>query len=467
MGSLRGRLTLSYVLVALLCVLLVSALANGVLESEFRRYVSGMRREQSRQVADLVSGQLRADGTWDEDGLAAVGMNALEQGMIVRVQDAAGAVVWDATSHNSGLCEQMISHMAANMASRYPNWQGGLTEAPFPVAAGPREAGLVFIGTYGPFFLDDQDLAFITALNRLLLWVTLAVLALAVGVGLFMARGISVPIARVVSATQAIAAGRRDVRISEKSRMREIAALTGAVNGLSQGLRDQEELRRRLTADLAHELRTPLAALQGHVEALVDGVWQPDADRLAGLHEEVLRITRLVKDLERLAREESAAVGVAAWPTDLSVLLGAIVTHHQPLFGAKGVSLSAAVPPGLAAEVDPDRLSQAVVNLLSNALEFTAPGGTVAVTAAARASAVEIAVADTGIGIAADDLPRIFERLSRVDPSRSRQTGGAGIGLAITRAIVEAHGGTIRAESRTGKGSVFTIRIPLRSPRGD
>ncbi len=465
MGSLRGRLTLSYVLVALLCVLLVSALANGVLESEFRRYVSGMRREQSRQVADLVARQLRADGTWDHEGLAAVGMSALEQGMIVRVQDAGGTVVWDATAHNSGLCEQMISHMAANMASRYPNWQGGLTEAPFPVAVGSREAGRIFIGTYGPFFLDDQDLAFITALNRLLLWVTLAVLALAVGVGLFMARGISVPIARVVAATQAIA-GRRDVLISGNSRMREIAALTGAVNGLSQGLRDQEELRRRLTADLAHELRTPLAALQGHVEALVDGVWQPDAARLAGLHEEVLRISRLVKDLERLAREESAAVGVAARPTDLSALLGAIVAHHQPLFAAKGVSLSAAVLPGLAAEVDPDRLSQAVVNLLSNALEFTARGGTVAVTAAARTSSVEIAVADTGIGIAAGDLPRIFERLYRADPSRSRQTGGAGIGLAITRAIVEAHGGTIRAESSVGKGSVFTIRIPLRGPRG-
>jgi two-component system, OmpR family, sensor histidine kinase BaeS len=431
--------------------------------------VRGIRREQSRQVAEQVGRQLRADGSWDQEGLAGVGMSALEQGMIVRVQGVDGSTVWDATAHNSGLCEQMISHMAANMASRYPNWQGGLTEAPYPVRDGARGTGQVFIGTYGPFFLDDQDLAFISTLNRLLLWVTLAVLALAVAVGLFMARGISVPLARVVAATQAIAAGRRDVRIGEKSRMREIGALTAAVNGLSQGLAEQEELRRRLTADMAHELRTPLAALQSHIEALVDGVWEPDAVRLAGLHEEVLRITRLVRDLEGLAREENAAASVSVRETDVAALLEGIVSHHQSLFRSRGVALLAVLPPaaaGTTAEVDPDRLNQAVVNLLSNALEFTGPGGRVEVRAALRGESVEIAVSDTGIGIAAEDLPRVFERLYRVDPSRSRATGGAGIGLAVTRAIVEAHGGTIRADSEPGKGSVFTISLPRRRPRG-
>ncbi len=463
MGSLRGRLTLSYVLVALLCVLLVSALANGVLESEFRRYVQGEQDRANWQVVEMVARQVRPDGSWDHDGLEAVGMAALEQGLIIRVSARDGGVVWDAVEHNNGLCQQMITHMAANMSSRYPNWHGTYTEVPFPVRREFQEVGAVTIGYHGPFFLDDQDLAFINALNRLLLWVTLAVLALAVGAGLFMARGISVPLARVVSATQAIAAGRRDVRIVEKSRMREIGALTSAVNGLSQGLRDQEDLRRRLTADVAHELRTPLAALQSHIEALVDGVWQPDAARLAGLHEEVLRITRLVRDLEALAREEGAAIGISARDIDLGELLEGIVAHHQPHFRAKGVSLAAALSGGtvgLRAEADPDRLSQAVVNLLSNALEFTNPGGRVEVSAGIRGESVQIAVSDTGIGIAAADLPRIFERLYRVDPSRSRATGGAGIGLAVTRAIVEAHGGTIRADSEPGKGSVFAISLP-------
>jgi two-component system sensor histidine kinase BaeS len=293
------------------------------------------------------------------------------------------------------------------------------------------------------------------------LWVTLAVLALAVAAGLLMARGISVPLARVVAATQSIAAGNLDVRIVEKTRLREISALSSAVNGLSRGLQEQEALRRRLTADVAHELRTPLAALQSHLEALIDGVWQADPARLAGLHEEVLRINRLVQDLESLAREESGAIAIHARQTDLASLVRAVVAHHEPQFRAKGVVLSAEAPGGgVTAEVDPDKLSQAIFNLLSNALEFTPAGGRVEVRVAQASGSAEISVRDTGIGIAAEDLPRVFERLYRADPSRSRSTGGAGIGLAITRAIVEAHAGTIRAESEPGKGSVFTINLP-------
>lgn len=461
--SLRARLTLSYVFVALVCVLLVSALANGVLESQFRRYVRDSQERRNRQVVDLISRQVHGDGSWDQEGLEAAGMGALEQGLIVRVEGSDGRVVWDAIEHNNGLCQQMITHMARNMASRYPNWQGTYTEVPYPVHSGLREAGSVSIGYYGPFFLNDQDLAFINALNRLLLWVTLAVLALAVAAGLLMARGISVPLARVVAATQSIAAGHLDVRIVERTRVREISALSSAVNGLSRGLREQEELRRRLTADVAHELRTPLAALQSHLEALIDGVWQADPARLAGLHEEVLRINRLVQGLESLAREESGAIAVNARETDLAGLVRAVVSHHEPLFHAKGVALTAETPGGgVSAEVDPDKLSQALFNLLSNALEFTPAGGRVELSVAAAAGAAEITVRDTGIGIAAEDLPRVFERLYRADPSRSRSTGGAGIGLAITRAIVEAHAGRIRAESEPGKGSVFTISLPRR-----
>lgn len=455
--TLRTRLTLSYVLVALLCVLLVSALANGVLESEFRRYVREGQEKAKMRVAELVGGLLREDGSWDEGGLESLGMNALEQGMIVKVSDRDGRVVWDATEHNNGLCEQMITHMARNMASRYPNWQGGYAESPYPVRSGGRDAGFVSIGIYGPFFLSDADLSFINALNRLLLWVALAVLAPAVGVGLLMARGISVPLARVVAATQRIAAGSLDVRITERTRVREIDGITVAVNELSRSLKEQEALRRRLTGDVAHELRTPLAALQSHLEALIDGVWETDTKRLAGLHEEVLRISRLVRDLESLARQESDALSLEKRETDLAAFVRGIVSNAEPQFRAKGVGVAFRGGEGrIVASIDPDKMSQAVINLLSNALEFTPRGGSVEASVDAR----EIRVSDTGIGIGPEHLPRVFERLYRVDPSRSRSTGGAGIGLAIAKAIVEAHGGTVRAESRLGAGSTFTIRLP-------
>ena len=462
--SLRTRLTLSYALVALLGVLLVSALANGVLESSFRRYVEESQSKRSQQVVGLVGSHFMADGTWDEGGISAIGMNALEQGMIVKVIDRAGGTVWDATLHNNGMCQQMIAHMAQNMESRYRNWRGGYTENSYPLRAGFRDVGSVTIGFYGPFFLNDEDLAFINALNRLLLWVTLVVLALAIGIGLFMARGISVPLARVVSATQRIAGGSLDVVISERSRVKEIAGITAAVNELSRSLRAQEDLRKRLTEDVAHELRTPLATLQSHLEALIDGVWKADQERLAGLHEEVLRINRMVRDLEDLARYESHALALEKRETDLAALVRGIVSRHEPQFHAKGIALGfAARCDGGSAEanIDPDKMSQAVINLLSNALKYTPEGGRVEVSVASGADSAEIGVSDTGIGIDAEDLPLVFERFYRADSSRSRASGGIGIGLSIAKAIVEAHGGEIRAESEAGKGSRFTITVPV------
>jgi two-component system sensor histidine kinase BaeS len=460
--SLRARLTLSYVLVAMLCVLIVSALANGVLEGSFRRYLRGTQEKRAQAVALQLGAQLRPDGTWDQEGLAAVGMAALEQGLIVRLTAPGGDTVWDATVHNSGLCVQVLTHMARNMASRYPNWQGAYTEALYPVRYAFRDVGSAAIGYYGPFFLNDEDLTFINSLNRLLLWAALGALASAAGLGLLMARRITVPLERVVRATQAIAGGRRDVQITQKAGVRELDGIAAAVNDLSRGLQEQEALRRRLTADMAHELRTPLATLQGHLEALLDGIWQPDPERLAGLHEEILRINRLVADLENLARYEGDSRSLRRSDLDLTALVEGIVRNHEPQFHAKGVPLrfSSQAANGRMFSADADKLSQAVINLLSNALKFTPAGGQVEVQVASGPEGAEIRVADTGIGIRPEDLPRVFERFYRADSSRSRTTGGAGIGLSIAKAIVEAHGGTIAAESRPGWGAEFRIRLP-------
>ncbi len=461
--SLRTRLALSYVLVAILCVLIVSALANGLLESSFRSYLRGSREKRARAVALQLGAQLRPDGSWDQAGLSAVGMAALEQGLIVRLSAPDGATVWDATVHNSGLCVQMLTHMARNMASRYPNWQGEYTEALYPVRNSFRSVGSAAIGYYGPFFLNDEDLTFINSLNRLLLWAAVGALSSAAGLGLLMARRITVPLERVVRATQAIAGGRRDVQITEKAGLRELDGIAAAVNDLSRSLGEQEALRRRLTADMAHELRTPLATLQSHLEALLDGIWRPDPERLAGLHEEILRINRLVADLERLARYEGDPRSLQRSELDLAELVEGIVRNHEPQFHAKGVELRFEAPAAGAEKLcsaDPDRLSQAVINLLSNALKFTPTGGRVEVQVACGAQGAEIRVADNGIGIRPEDLPRVFERFYRADSSRNRATGGTGIGLSIAKAIVEAHGGAIAASSRPGEGTEFRIHLP-------
>ncbi len=459
--NLRTRLALSYVLVAVLSVLIISALANGLLESSFRSYLRGSQEKRAQAVAQQLGAQLREDGSWNQSGLAAVGMAALEQGLIVRLSSPEGRTVWDATVHNSGLCAQMITHLAQNTTSRYPNWRGQYTEAVYPVRHSFRDVGSAVIGYYGPFFLNDEDLTFINSLNRLLLWAALGALASAAGLGLLMARRITIPLERVVRATQAIARGRRDVQITERVGLRELDGIAAAVNDLSRGLRDQEALRRRLTADMAHELRTPLATLQSHLEAMIDGIWKPDATHLTGLYEEILRLNRLVSDLEKLARYEGDPGSLRRSELDLPALVEGVVRNHEPQFRAKGVTLrfeQDGHPKPLSA--DPDKLSQAVINLLSNALKFTPVGGEVVVQVLSGPDGGEIRVADSGVGIGPEDLPRIFERFYRVDSSRARATGGVGIGLSIVKAIVEAHGGVISAASQPGKGTEFLIHLP-------
>jgi signal transduction histidine kinase len=461
-------MALSYVLVALLSILLVSAFANGALEDQFRRYVRDSEQKRNLQLAEVIAGQRLPDGTWDEAGLTVIGMNALDQGMIVRVVDPSGRTIWDAAEHNNGLCRQMIVHMAANMESRYPNWKGAYTEQSYAVRSGAAQVGTAWIGYYGPFFLNDEDLAFINALNRLLLWAALATLAPAVGIGLLMARGIGAPLARVVAATQRIAGGSLDVRLPSVTRIKEIDRIASAVNELSSSLRAQETLRKRLTADMAHELRTPLSTLQSHIEAMIDGVWKPDTDRLGALHGEILRINRMVADMENLARYESGSLVLEKKDADLSALISRIVENHRPQFHSKGVELAfnradtgGPVPAApVMAKIDVDRISQVVINLLANALKFTPAGGSVEARVTAGSGSAEIAVSDTGCGIPAADLPLVFERLYRADSSRSRSTGGSGIGLAIAKAIVEAHGGRIWVESTPGRGSRFMVELP-------
>jgi len=251
-------------------------------------------------------------------------------------------------------------------------------------------------------------------------------------------------------------------RIEEKSGTKEIAQLTETINNLAETLENQENLRKRLTADVAHELRTPLATLQSHIEAMIDGIWEPDAERLKSCHEEIMRISRLVGDLEKLAKYESENLVLIKTDFDISELIRHIMKNFENNFANKGIEIKFTGRKEVVT-ADRDKISQVIVNLLSNALKYTQNAGTVQVTVNGTHDAVEIKVKDTGIGIPPEDLPHIFERFYRADKSRNRLTGGAGIGLTITKAIIDAHGGSINVTSRVGEGTEFIVSLPKKN----
>jgi signal transduction histidine kinase len=257
--------------------------------------------------------------------------------------------------------------------------------------------------------------------------------------------------------------GDYSVRVHTRSRD-EVGQLAAAFNRMSAELQNLEQSRRDLVANVSHELKTPITAIRAHLENLLDGVERPDPETLQVMLTQSERLGRLVEQLLDLSKLESGDVPLAREQVPLHALVEEVMSEIGVTRSDRGVTVRCDVPASLpAVEVDRERVHQVLFNLVDNAVQFTPRGGTVTVAAHQQDGAVEIAVADTGLGIAPHHLPRLFERFYRVDPARTREDGGTGIGLAIARSVVEAHGGHIRAESELGRGSVFTFDLPVAS----
>ena len=289
-----------------------------------------------------------------------------------------------------------------------------------------------------------------------------AALIAALAVSTFLSLRIVRPIRALAEAAERIAKGAYAARVPAAG-SDEIAVLGGAFNEMATTLESAEQKRRELLTDVAHELRTPLATVEGYLEGLADGVVTPNGTTWSLLLAETGRLRRLVDDLAKVSRAEERQLDLRRAPSSPGRLVAAAVQAAAPGYAAKGVTLGTKLDRRLPSiDVDPDRIAEVLANLLDNALRHTPTGGRVEVgTAAAPGKQVELVVADTGEGIAPEHLERVFERFFRADPARTRTTGGSGIGLAISRAIAEAHGGHVHAESDgVGQGARFVITMP-------
>ncbi|GLY34617.1 two-component sensor histidine kinase [Amycolatopsis sp. NBRC 101858] len=268
------------------------------------------------------------------------------------------------------------------------------------------------------------------------------------------------PLRALTGAAQRMEAGESGAQVKVRGRD-EIARLGTAFNAMSASRERLEETRKAMVSDIAHELRTPLSNIRGWLEATQDGISRLDDELVDSLLEEAVHLQHIVDDLQDLALADAGALRLHPEPVDVAALLAQVVAAFRPA----EVSLTAAAGP-LSLTADPVRLRQAVGNLVSNAVRHTPAGGSVEVRGRRDGDDVVIEVADTGAGIAAEDLPHVFDRFWRADKARTRTTGGSGLGLAIVRKLAEAHGGTATAESVPGQGSTFTLRLPAGTAAG-
>jgi histidine kinase len=315
--------------------------------------------------------------------------------------------------------------------------------------------------------MDSLFLGFRDGVFDALLLAALSASAVAIVVGLFITRQIIAPVQALSQASRRIAAGSYSERVKlvadNPDDVDELGQLAQDFNRMAENLEQTEALRRQLIGDVSHELRTPLTTIKGSMEALIDGVLPAEPETFEQIYQEADRLQRLVDDLQELSRVEAGAFELSLQPVVLADLLHTTTTRLARQYAEKGVRLEIDLPPDLPKiQADADRLSQVLLNLVGNALQYTPAGGKVTVSARRQGEEVQVKVQDTGIGIAAEHLPHVFDRFYRADRSRARVSGGSGIGLTIARHLVVAHGGRIWAESPgEGQGSTFMFTMPV------
>ncbi len=313
--------------------------------------------------------------------------------------------------------------------------------------------------------MGQQEEAFLASVHHSLLWVGLAILIVGLVVSYLLARSITVPLRKLSQAAEQIEQGNFEQQVSVATKD-EIGHLGKVFNRMAETLATNNNLRRQLFANIAHELRTPLAIIQGNLEGMVDGVIEPSKDQLRSLHEEAVRLNRLIKDLRDLSLAEVRQLNLEKEPTDINQLVTRTVLMLKPMSDAKQISIECALADQLPEiAVDADRISQVFYNIIVNAIRYSPNEGVVRITTALTEfngkQNLQISFADAGLGISPEDEPYIFEHFYRGDKSRDRKSGGSGIGLAIVKQLVEIHGGQVMVTSKLGEGSTFIVLLPV------
>jgi two-component system OmpR family sensor kinase len=481
--SLSFKLTVAFAVVILVALAVVYFLANRATASELRLFMFRGGMTEAGGLADDLADYYTRTGNWHgvealiQPGPGPSGRGRGMGGMMGQAGDMMGTrlIVADADG-------TVVADSQGTLTGR--RLTGSELAAGIPIVSSGRRVGTLLIEGGTATTLGPLELEFLAQVNRAILIAGLLAGGIALLLGALLVRQITAPLGALRTAAERIASGDLAQRVEVRSGD-EIGDLAQRFNSMAESLARAETTRRNLVADVAHELRTPLSVIQGNLEALLDGVYPLTPENVAPIHEETILLSRLVDDLRDLALAEAGQLKLDRQPTRLANLIGRTVQAMQPQAAEKQISLTADVaadlPPAI---IDPRRIEQVLRNLLTNALRHAPPGGRVQVTGSklevgswkleaggrrdaqhptsnAQPATLLVQVQDSGPGIAPADLPFVFDRFWRADRSRTRADGGAGLGLAIARQLVEAHGGRIWVESQPGQGAMFSFTLPV------
>ena len=453
MRSLALKLTLAFLLVGLTGAVLVAVFVRYRTQREFDRLV--LDQNQQALVTNLTR-YYQATGSWrgleaalrsqQDDGSPFRGPNPRMEMLrsLFVITDADGVVIFGG---RPGLAGRRLSNRELNSG--------------VPLEVGGETIGwLVFTPAIDRWQPGTPEGNFLRAVNQATLLSAVAATGIALLLGSFLAYTLTRTLRELTAATKEVAKGRLGYQVQVHSQD-ELGELAASFNEMSSELERSNQLRRKMTADIAHDLRTPLSVIMGYTEALNDGKLQPNPEMFDTLHAETQHLSRLVDDLKTLSLADAGELPLVSQRIAPAVLLKRTASAHRVQAEQQDITIQVENAPGLPEiDVDVERMVQVLGNLMSNALRYTPPGGQITLASGQTGEQVWLSVADNGEGVPAEDLPYIFERSYRGDKARQHPEGESGLGLSIAKSLVEAQGGTISAASKTGTGTTFTIYIP-------
>jgi len=456
--SLKSKLIISYVLISFFLIGSLFFTTKYMFNMQFEEYIKTNIEKSSIQVVNQVISSYDNNGNPPSDMvLKNIGESALSKGLILSINNKSGSMIWCMSWVDQQMCSNMIIDIEHNMENLYFDFDGEYMEDSYDINKNGDLYGTITLGYYGPFYYSNNDMQFLNMFNEVFIFGAILALIIAILLGIFMASRIGSPIKKVIEQTEKIESADYNGLIEFKSSTKEVDKLIHSINSLASTLGRQQTIRKRLAQNYAHELRTPLASLQSNLEAMIDGIWEPNKERLESCNEEILRLTRMLSGIDKIAEIEDNNMSLNKSTFDLLEFTNKIMLNFESYIKDKNINLIIEGTP-CNLNADKDKIGQVLINLVSNAIKYTQNNGKIIISIIDKSNVIEFSVADNGIGIDKDDIPNIFEHLYRTDKSRTSDTGGSGMGLAVVKAIVDAHQGKITVESALG--SKFSVTLP-------
>ncbi|MCY6959883.1 sensor histidine kinase [Clostridium brassicae] len=454
--TLVKRLSLGVLLAITISISITGLISNYMIDKKFDQYLVDEHETKVNKIRSIISELYSEQNGFSDLNTSEIFRYAALEDLYIEVRDKFNKRIL-ATDTMNLYHKKMMESMMPNTSNLK---LGEYIEEIYDLNKNGSKIGTIIIGYFGVSNLTSGGLEFKYTLNKSFFVSIFIALIIGLCISIVIAKQLATPLVKITEASNEMRHGNLEARVNIKTNTKEIGELSNSINYLAETLQQQDRLRKRLTSDMAHEIRTPLTTLKTHIEALIDGIWEPTKERFESYYEEIERMIKLVENLRNIARLEETNLNLNKTKFNISSEIEKVIESFRPSFHKKGAQIISKVVPNSYVKMDRDKLKQIMYNLISNAYRFIDDEGTVKVSLKHIKEYLVIEVKDNGLGISEENLPHIFERFYRSDVSRNKETGGTGIGLTITKAFVEAHGGIIDVKSKLGNGTVFTIKFP-------